>query len=122
MLDFERHVMKALSVLHEEVGDHAGWIVGTHQLHLATTNAKRLVAEVELLDVLHTFGEGHRIMVQIQCSWFPLIDRNPQTYVDNIFLADESDFASATQRVYRTDEHATRLRVGVLPAEGNDSN
>ena len=68
-----------------------------------------------LQDVLHTFKPGHRIMVQIQSTWFPLVDRNPQKYVDNIFLADESDFIKATQRVYRSPEFPTRLVVGVLP-------
>jgi len=68
-----------------------------------------------LQDVLHTFEKGHRIMVQIQCTWFPLVDRNPQKYVDNVFLAKESDFIRANQRVYHSKEHPTRLRVGVLP-------
>ena len=53
-----------------------------------------------LQDVLHTFKKGHRIMVQVQSTWFPLIDRNPQTYVDNIFKADEKDFKKSTHRVY----------------------
>ncbi len=66
-----------------------------------------------LQDVLHTFRQGHRIMVQIQSTWFPLVDRNPQTYVDNIFLAGEGDFVRATQRVYRGGSHASRLRFGV---------
>ena len=70
----------------------------------------------ELQDVLHTFGQGHRIMVQVQSTWFPLIDRNPQKYMDNIFLADEEDFIKATQRVYRSSRYPTHLRVGVLPS------
>ncbi|GAA4418228.1 CocE/NonD family hydrolase [Nibrella viscosa] len=53
-----------------------------------------------LQDVLHTFKKGHRIMVQVQSTWFPLIDRNPQKYVDNIFKADAADFQKATHRVY----------------------
>ncbi|QDK78234.1 CocE/NonD family hydrolase [Spirosoma sp. KCTC 42546] len=53
-----------------------------------------------LQDVLHTFKKGHRVMIQVQSTWFPLIDRNPQTYVDNIFKADEKDFQKATHRVY----------------------
>ena len=53
-----------------------------------------------LQDVLHTFKKGHRVMVQVQSTWFPLIDRNPQTYVDNIYKADEKDFQKATHRVY----------------------
>ncbi len=55
---------------------------------------------VRLQDVLHTFKKGHRIMVQVQSTWFPLIDRNPQTYVDNIYKADAADFQKATHRVY----------------------
>lgn len=69
----------------------------------------------ELQDLLHTFQPGHRIMVQIQSTWFPLVDRNPQKYVPNIFQASEEDFIVATQRVYRSREHPTQLRVGVLP-------
>lgn len=53
-----------------------------------------------LQDVLHTFKKGHRVMIQVQSTWFPLIDRNPQTYVDNIFKADSSAFQKATHRVY----------------------
>jgi len=56
----------------------------------------------ELQDVLHTFERGHRIMVQVQSTLFPLIDRNPQKYMDNIFLANEEDFIKATRRVYRS--------------------
>src|SRR5207302_2375895 len=55
-----------------------------------------------LQDVLHTFGKGHRLMVQVQSTWFPLIDLNPQKYVDNIFLSDAKAFEKATQRVYRS--------------------
>ena len=73
--------------------------------------------ELELQDVLHTFQKGHRIMVQIQSTWFPLVDRNPQTYVDNIFLAKEEDFVKATQRVYCSGNYQTRLKVGVLPPD-----
>lgn len=53
-----------------------------------------------LQDVLHTFKKGHRMMIQVQSTWFPLIDRNPQTYVENIFKADEKDFRKQTHRVY----------------------
>ncbi|GAB4020966.1 CocE/NonD family hydrolase [Spirosoma koreense] len=53
-----------------------------------------------LQDVLHTFKKGHRMMIQVQSTWFPLIDRNPQKYVDNIFKADAADFQKATHRVY----------------------
>ncbi len=71
--------------------------------------------DLPLQDVLHTFKAGHRIMFQVQNSWFPLVDRNPQTYVDNIYLADASDFVPATQRLYRSGDFPTRFRVGVLP-------
>lgn len=71
-----------------------------------------------LQDLLHTFRRGHRVMVQIQSTWFPMVDRNPQRWVDNIFLAEPGDYAAATHRVYRTPELPTRLTVGVLPAAG----
>jgi putative CocE/NonD family hydrolase len=70
----------------------------------------------ELLDVLHRFQKGHRLMVQIQSTWFPLVDRNPQTFVPNIYFAKPEDFQKATHRVYRSSEHPTSLKVGVLPA------
>jgi putative CocE/NonD family hydrolase len=72
---------------------------------------------VPLLDVLHTFQPGHRIMVHVQSTWFPLVDRNPQRWVDNIYLAKETDFTAATHRVYRGGKHLSRLVIGVLPAE-----
>ena len=71
---------------------------------------------LELQDVLHTFKKGHRIMFQIQSTWFPLVDRNPQKYVDNIYLnATEKDFVKATQRVFRSKEHPSSVQVGILP-------
>ena len=65
-------------------------------------------------DVLHTFKKGHRIMVHVQSSWFPLVDRNPQTFVD-IYRAVPSDFRAATQRVYRSTSQASRIEIPVLP-------
>ena len=62
----------------------------------------------------HRFKKGHRIMVQVQSSWFPLIDRNPQTYVPNIFEAKESDFKAATQRVFRSGKFASNLALPVV--------
>jgi predicted acyl esterase len=64
--------------------------------------------------VHHTFRRGHRIMVQVQSSWFPLVDRNPQTFVD-IYSATAADFRKATQRVYRSREMASRVTFGVMP-------
>ncbi|MHC4565898.1 MAG: CocE/NonD family hydrolase C-terminal non-catalytic domain-containing protein [Planctomycetota bacterium] len=68
----------------------------------------------ELWDVLHTFKRGHRIMIHVQSTWFPFIDRNPQKYVPNIFEADESDFIKVTNRVYRSRAHPSHIEVGVL--------
>ncbi len=70
---------------------------------------------LELLDVLHRFKKGHRVMIQIQSTWFPLVDRNPQKYVDNIYFAKPGDFEKATHRVYRSGEHTSVLEVQVLP-------
>jgi predicted acyl esterase len=65
-------------------------------------------------DVNHTFRKGHRIMVQVQSSWFPLVDRNPQTFV-NIPTARAEDFKAATQHVYRGANRASGIEVQVLP-------
>jgi hypothetical protein len=70
--------------------------------------------ELPLQDVLHTFQPGHRIMVQVQSTWFPLVDLNPQTWVPNLFLATDDQFAPATHRLWRDRTHPTHLRVGVL--------
>lgn len=64
----------------------------------------------------YTFKKGHRIMVQVQSTWFPIIDRNPQTFVPNIFEATESAFKSATHRVYRTPQYPSRVDVPVVRA------
>jgi putative CocE/NonD family hydrolase len=61
----------------------------------------------------HVFLPGHRIMVQIQSSWFPLYDRNPQTFVPNIFNAPPSAYQEATQRIYRAPAHATYIDLPV---------
>ena len=67
-------------------------------------------------DVLHTFKRGHRVMIQVQSSWFPFIDRNPQTFVPNIFEAKEEDFVRANHRVHHEAQHPSALKVNVLPA------
>ena len=64
--------------------------------------------------MFHTFRRGHRIMVQVQSTWFPLVDRNPQTFVD-INRATEADFHKATQRVYRNAAAPSLVRLSVLP-------
>ncbi len=74
------------------------------------------LAEVsfELWDVCHTFKRKHRIMIHIQSTWFPFIDRNPQKYVRNIFEADEADFITVINHVYRSKQHPSHIEVGVL--------
>ena len=67
----------------------------------------------ELPDVLHTFRKGHRLLVQVQSTWFPLVDRNPQTFV-NIAQADAKDFQKATIKLYHDAAHASAVRVQVL--------
>ncbi len=64
--------------------------------------------------VAHTFKKGHRIMVQIQSTWFPLVDRNPQKYVPNIFLAENSDFIKATQRIYYSGAYVSQIKLPVI--------
>jgi len=61
----------------------------------------------------HTFKKGHRIMVQVQSTWFPVIDRNPQKFVPNIFLAKESDFQPATQKIFRSGQHASHIALPI---------
>jgi putative CocE/NonD family hydrolase len=71
----------------------------------------------ELLDVLHRFKKDHRLMIQIQSTWFPLVDRNPQKLVPNIYLARPEDYQKANHRIYRSAEHPTSIRIGVLPTK-----
>lgn len=66
-----------------------------------------------LPDVAHTFLPGHRLLVQVQSSWFPLVDRNPQTFTD-IYKASEADFVPATIRLFHTDGVASKLQLTVL--------
>jgi putative CocE/NonD family hydrolase len=61
----------------------------------------------------HSFLKGHKIMVQVQSTWFPVIDRNPQKFVPNIFTAQDSDYQKATQRVYRTREYPSHIGLTV---------
>jgi predicted acyl esterase len=67
-------------------------------------------------DVYHTFRKGHRILVQVQSSYFPLVDLNPQRFED-IYSAEAADFQSATQRVYRGAKHTSRIEIDVLPTK-----
>jgi uncharacterized protein len=74
------------------------------------------ITEVQytLPDVAHTFKKGHRLMVQVQSSWFPLVDRNPQQFVD-IYHAKDSDFVRSTIRIYHDQAHASRIILPIMP-------
>ncbi|HWE44704.1 MAG TPA: CocE/NonD family hydrolase [Caulobacteraceae bacterium] len=78
------------------------------------TPGKPQLWQIPLRDRDHVFLKGHRIMVQIQSTWFPVIDRNPQTFVPSIYAAKASDFRAATQSVYVAPDQASRI---VLPIE-----
>jgi uncharacterized protein len=69
---------------------------------------------IDLHDANHVFKKGHRIMIQVQSTWFPIIDRNPQTFVPNIFEAKASDFKKATQKIYRSAQYATYIDLPVM--------
>jgi putative CocE/NonD family hydrolase len=65
-------------------------------------------------DIYHTFRRGHRILVHVQSSWFPLVDRNPQKFIE-LYKATEADFQKATQHVYRSRQFSSALKVQVMP-------
>ncbi len=69
---------------------------------------------VDLHTTDHVFQKGHKIMVQIQSTWFPIIDRNPQKFVPNIFAASANDYTAATQRVYRTAAYPSSVVLPVV--------
>jgi len=71
---------------------------------------------IDLHTANHVFKKGHRIMVQVQSTWFPIIDRNPQKFVLNIFEAKESDYQKATQRIYRSKEYPSGVVLSLAPA------
>jgi putative CocE/NonD family hydrolase len=71
--------------------------------------------DVPLQDVLHTFEPGHRVMIQVQSTWFPLVDRNPQKWVKNVFEARDEDFVAATHRVWHEAKHPSRIEAVVIP-------
>ena len=70
---------------------------------------------VDLHQQLYRFKRGHRIMVQVQSSWFPLYDRNPQTFVPNIFKAKATDFRAREHRIHHAPRYASHIEVGVMP-------
>lgn len=69
---------------------------------------------IDLHDINHVFKKGHRLMIQIQSTWFPVIDRNPQKYVPNIFEAKESDFIKAIHTIYFTAQYPTHIELPVM--------
>jgi putative CocE/NonD family hydrolase len=68
--------------------------------------------KVDLHPNNHAFLKGHRIMIQVQSTWFPLYDRNPQKFVENIYKASDSDYVKATQKIYRSQESPSSI---ILP-------
>ena len=80
-----------------------------------TANAP-LLYRFDLPILNHVFLPGHRIMVQVQSSWFPLYDRNPQTFVPNIFFAQPQDYRAATQRIYHSRSHASFIELPLVSA------
>ncbi len=78
-----------------------------------TPNAVTRV-EYVMPDINHTFLRGHRIMVQIQSTWFPLVDLNPQKFVPDIYKAKAADFQRATERVYHSPENSSRIDLWML--------
>ena len=74
---------------------------------------KMTEVKLNMCDVFHTFKKGHKIMIQIQSSWFPLVDRNPQKFI-NIYFAGEKDFQKADQRVYHSGNYASRIKIYIL--------
>ena len=94
---------------------------GRYRESLETARAiesnKPLTYRFALPNANHVFLPGHRIMVQIQSSWFPLYDRNPQTFVANIFWAKPEDYKKATQRIYHSRDNATFIALPVVTAK-----
>jgi len=68
---------------------------------------------VDLHAIDHTFLKGHRIMVQVQSTWFPVIDRNPQKYVPNIYKAASSDYQVATNSIYHSKQYPSYVALPV---------
>jgi len=68
---------------------------------------------IDLHTADHVFKKGHRIMVEVQSTWFPLYDRNPQKFVPNIFEAKESDYQKATQKIYRSQKYPSHVEISV---------
>jgi putative CocE/NonD family hydrolase len=122
-------VVKLIDVYPDEVADHpelggyelmiaADIFRGRYRESFATPKAidpgKPLTYRFALPTANHVFLPGHRIMVQVQSSWFPLYDRNPQTFVPNIFWAKPEDYRKATQRIYHAPGEASTIELPVV--------
>jgi uncharacterized protein len=126
-------VVKLIDVYPDEVGGQPK--MGGYQLPVAMdilrgrfresfANAKPIASNTPLLykfalpTTNHVFLPGHRIMVQIQSSWFPLYDRNPQTFVPNIFWAKPADYKKAEHRIFHEPSHASFVELPIVTSGG----
>jgi hypothetical protein len=124
-------VVKLIDVYPDQVADHPE--MGGYQLAIAMDifrgryresfatpkaieSGKPLTYRFALPPANHVFLPGHRIMVQVQSSWFPLYDRNPQTFVPNIFWAKPGDYKKATQRIYHAPGEASSIELPIAGA------
>ncbi len=127
-------VVKLIDVYPDEVGPDPK--MGGYELMISAnifrdryresfSDPKPIVPDTPLLyrfplpDANHVFLPGHRIMVQIQSSWFPLYDRNPQTFVENIFFAKPDDYKKATQRIYHAPGDESFVELPLVTIAGN---
>jgi uncharacterized protein len=123
-------VVKLIDVWPEQVPDHPhlggyqqllsadilrGRYRGDPAHPLPVTPGEVVRYRLRLPNVSHTFLAGHRIMVQVQSSWFPLYDRNPQSWVENIMDAPPASYIKATQRVWHSAQHASHIEMPVIP-------
>ncbi|MEO7360548.1 MAG: CocE/NonD family hydrolase C-terminal non-catalytic domain-containing protein, partial [Gemmatimonadaceae bacterium] len=92
----------------------ARWRKGFNRNVPLVANAADSV-RVPLDDVFHTFKKGHRIVVHVQSTWYPAVDRNPQRFVPNIYKAKDADFQSATMTVFRSPARPSQLVLNILP-------
>ena len=123
-------VVKLIDVFPDSVPDHWEWggyeLMVAHEImrgryRTSFTNPAPLTPNtpldftVDLHQQSYTFKRGHRMLVQVQSTWFPLYDRNPQTWVQNIFQAKAADFKAETHRIWHTPDRSSRVDVSVLP-------
>ena len=104
-----KDVGRVTPVLHTQLGPESNKLASVEPM--IPNQVTRL--EFELGDKFHTFLGGHKIMIQIQSSWFPMFDRNPQKFVD-IYHAEDSDYQKATISIYRSSKYSSNVKVAVL--------